>query len=61
MRLAHRGGGGVRVSPFAGLDRAALRTALDEAGADAWLVYDFRAVNTVAQRVLRLGGIGSRH
>ena len=48
------------MSPFAGLDRAALRTALDEAGADAWLVYDFRAVNTVAQRVLRLGGIGSR-
>jgi Xaa-Pro aminopeptidase len=48
------------MSRFAGLDRAALRTALEEAGADAWLVYDFRAVNTVAQRVLRLGGIGSR-
>jgi Xaa-Pro dipeptidase len=48
------------VSRFEGLDRAALRAALDEAGADAWLVYDFKAVNPVAQRVLRLGGIGSR-
>jgi Xaa-Pro aminopeptidase len=48
------------MSRFAGLDREALRAALDEAGADAWLVFDFRAVNPVAQRVLRLGGIGSR-
>jgi Xaa-Pro aminopeptidase len=48
------------MSRFEGLDRAALRTALEEAGADAWLVYDFKAVNPVAQRVLRFGGIGSR-
>jgi Xaa-Pro dipeptidase len=48
------------VSPFAGLDRVELRAGLEEAGADAWLLFDFRAVNPVAQRVLRLGGIGSR-
>ena len=48
------------MSRFPGLDREALRAALDEAAADAWLVFDFRAVNPVAQRVLRLGGIGSR-
>jgi Xaa-Pro dipeptidase len=48
------------MSPFAGLDRAELQAGLAEAGADAWLLFDFRAVNPVAQRVLRLGGIGSR-
>jgi Xaa-Pro aminopeptidase len=48
------------MSPFRGLDRAELQAGLAEAGADGWLVFDFRAVNPVAQRVLRLGGIGSR-
>jgi Xaa-Pro aminopeptidase len=48
------------MSPFAGLDRGELRAGLEEAGADAWLLFDFRALNPVAQRVLRLGGIGSR-
>ncbi len=48
------------MSPFPGLDRAELRAALQEAEADAWLLFDFRALNPVAQRVLRLGGIGSR-
>ncbi len=45
---------------FAGLDPADLRAGLDEAGADAWLVFDFRAVNPVAQRVLGFSGLGSR-
>ncbi|HET8623828.1 MAG TPA: M24 family metallopeptidase [Gemmatimonadales bacterium] len=48
------------MSPFAGLERAELAAGLADAGADAWLIFDFRAVNPVAQRVLRLGGIGSR-
>jgi Xaa-Pro aminopeptidase len=48
------------MSPFAGLDPNELSAGLQEAGADAWLLFDFRAVNPVAQRVLRLGGIGSR-
>ena len=48
------------MSPFAGLNPAELRAGLEEAGADAWLLFDFRALNPVAQRVLRLGGIGSR-
>jgi Xaa-Pro dipeptidase len=48
------------MTPFAGLDPTELRAGLEEAGADAWLLFDFRAVNPVAQRVLRLGGIGSR-
>jgi Xaa-Pro aminopeptidase len=48
------------MSVLAGLDRVALRTALDEAGADAWLIYDFRGVNPVAARVLGVGGMGTR-
>lgn len=48
------------MSALAGLDRAALRAALDEAGADAWLLYDFRGVNPVAARVLGVGGMGTR-
>ena len=60
VSLADRARGGIRMSPFAGLDRVELRAGLEEAGADAWLLFDFRAVNPVAQRVLRLGGIGSR-
>ena len=48
------------MSPLADLDRAALRAALDEAGADAWLIYDFRGVNPVAARVLGVSGMGTR-
>jgi Xaa-Pro dipeptidase len=48
------------MTPLAGLDRPALRAALDEAGADAWLLYDFRGVNPVAGRVLGVGGMGTR-
>lgn len=43
-----------------GFDRAALRAGLEAAGADAWLLYDFRGVNPVAGRVLGIGGMGSR-
>jgi Xaa-Pro aminopeptidase len=48
------------MSPLQHLDRAALGAALDEAGADAWLLYDFRGVNPVAGRVLGVGGMGTR-
>ena len=48
------------MSPLQQLDRAALGAALDEAGADAWLLYDFRGVNPVAGRVLGVGGMGTR-
>lgn len=48
------------MTPLAGLDRSALRAALEEAGADAWLLYDFRGVNPVAGRVLGVGGMGTR-
>jgi len=48
------------VTPLPDLDRGALRAALDEAGADAWLLYDFRGVNPVAGRVLGVGGMGTR-
>lgn len=48
------------MSPFAGVDRAELRAALDESGADAWLLFEFRGVNPVAARVLGLQGMGTR-
>src|SRR5712692_4537264 len=48
------------MSALVDLDRPGLRVALDEAGADAWLLYDFRGVNPVAARVLGVGGMGTR-
>jgi Xaa-Pro dipeptidase len=48
------------MSPFPGVDRAELKAALDEAGADAWLLYEFKGVNPVAARVLGLHGMGTR-
>jgi Xaa-Pro aminopeptidase len=48
------------VSPFAGVDAGELRAALDEAQADAWLLFEFRGVNPVAVRVLGLEGMGTR-
>ena len=42
------------------LDRAALRDGLAQAGADAWLLYDFHGVNPVLGRVLGIGGMGTR-
>lgn len=41
-------------------DRAALRAALDEAGADGWLLYAFHGLNPVAERVLGLSGLNTR-
>jgi Xaa-Pro aminopeptidase len=42
------------------IDRAALREGLAQAGADAWLLYDFHGLNPVASRVLGIGGMGTR-
>ena len=43
-----------------GFDFAALAEALAAFGADAWLLYDFRHVNPVAERILGPTGMGSR-
>src|SRR2546427_13204693 len=43
-----------------GFDFAALAEALAALGAAAWLVYDFRHVNPVAERILGPTGMGSR-
>jgi Xaa-Pro aminopeptidase len=42
------------------IDRAALLRGLDAAGADGWLLFDFRGLNPVARRVLDIGGMGTR-
>ncbi len=41
-------------------DRAELAAALEVAGADGWLLYDFQGVNPVLGQVLGIGGMGSR-
>lgn len=41
-------------------DLDALRQGLDAAGADGWLLFDFRGINPVAKRVLGVTGMGSR-
>lgn len=43
-----------------GWDRAVLAAGLQTAGADGWLLFDFRGVNPVAGRVLGIGGMGTR-
>ena len=45
---------------LATLDRNELRRGLAACGADAWLLYNFKGINPVADRVLNLGGLGSR-
>ncbi|HTL04335.1 MAG TPA: M24 family metallopeptidase [Gemmatimonadales bacterium] len=40
--------------------REALGAALASAGADGWLLFDFQGHNPVANRLLALGGLGSR-
>ena len=43
------------------LDRGALREALDEVGADGWLLFDFHGINPVPARVLGSnGGLATR-
>ena len=42
------------------IDRDALRAGLETAGADGWLLFDFRGLNPVAGRVLGLKGMGTR-
>jgi Xaa-Pro dipeptidase len=42
------------------IDRGELRAALDEVGADGWLIFDFHGLNPVASRVLGLRGLNTR-
>jgi Xaa-Pro aminopeptidase len=46
--------------PLAGFDFAALAATLEELGADAWLLFDFRGVNPIARRVLDVHGMSTR-
>src|SRR5205807_9623838 len=43
-----------------GFDFAALADALAALGAAGWLVYDFRKVNPIAERILGPAGLGTR-
>jgi len=43
-----------------GFDFAGLADALGAFGADAWLLYDFRKVNPIAERILGPTGMGTR-
>jgi Xaa-Pro aminopeptidase len=43
-----------------GLDHTALVQGLEAAGADGWLLFNFRGLNPIADRVLGLGGLGTR-
>lgn len=43
-----------------GFDFTALAHALAELGADGWLLYDFRKVNPIAERILGDTGMGTR-
>jgi Xaa-Pro dipeptidase len=42
------------------IDQKELRPALDEAGVDGWLLFDFHGLNPVAGRVLGLSGMNTR-
>jgi len=42
------------------LDPHAFGLALEECGADGWLLFDFQGHNPIANRFLALGGLGSR-
>src|SRR5256712_80914 len=46
--------------PLEGLDFSELSEALAVLGVDAWLLYDFRRVNPVAERILGPTGMGTR-
>ena len=46
--------------PLSGFDFAALAATLEELGADAWLLFDFRGVNPIDARVLDVHGMSTR-
>jgi Xaa-Pro aminopeptidase len=46
--------------PLSGFDFAALAATLEDLGADAWLLFDFRGVNPIAARVLDVHGMSTR-
>lgn len=46
--------------PLSGFDFPALAATLEELGADAWLLFDFRGVNPIAARVLDVHGMSTR-
>src|SRR2546428_11154152 len=46
--------------PLEGLDFSELSEALAALGVDAWLLYDFRKVNPIAERILGPTGMGTR-
>src|SRR3989442_12337859 len=46
--------------PLEGLDFSELSEALAALGVDAWVLYDFRRVNPVAERILGPTGMGTR-
>jgi len=46
--------------PLTGFDFPALAATLEELGADAWLLFDFRGVNPIAARVLDVHGMSTR-
>ena len=48
------------MAPLAGFDFRGLSAALAAMGADGWLLFDFRAVNPIASRVLDVHGMGTR-
>ncbi len=62
MRVARRGGRPAALlmpdGPLAGFDFAALRAALDELRADAWLLFDFHHINPAAAQLLGRAAIG---
>src|SRR5512143_1847009 len=47
-------------APLTGFDFAALSATLEQLGADAWLLFDFRGVNPIAARVLDVHGMATR-
>jgi len=46
--------------PLPGFDFPALRTTLEDLGADAWLLFDFRGLNPIAARVVDVHGMATR-
>lgn len=47
-------------TPLSSLDLPAVREALAEVQADGWLLFDFRGINPVAQRLIGVSGLATR-